>query len=154
MFRWCSNERVKWLEKENLMKLGANITCQITDVFIPALSMWLPQHELCVLWWGKTHWNLFHFFRNSNFSGSVLWRSFCLSRSTSCAESPFKWCQGTSRNRKKQGDPVLFSCWNCAMMFWLQLCSAVLTSKRSPSAAFGACGSTQLLIQIILETGS
>lgn len=59
--------------------------------------------------------------------------------------------RGTGR---RQGDPVLFSCWNCAMMFWLQLCSAVLTSKRSPSAAFGACGSTQLLIQIILETGS
>lgn len=55
MFRWCSNERVKWLEKENIMKLGANVTCQITDVFMPALSMWLPQQELCFLWWQKTH---------------------------------------------------------------------------------------------------
>lgn len=55
MFRWCTNERVKWLQKENLMKLGANVTCQITDVFITALSMWLPRQDLCFLWWWKTH---------------------------------------------------------------------------------------------------
>lgn len=39
------------------MKAGANVVCQITDVFIGVLSLWLPQQEIKLgsHWGGKNN---------------------------------------------------------------------------------------------------
>lgn len=129
MFRWCSNERVKWLEKENLMKLGANVTCQITDVFIPIISVWLPRPELCFLWWGKTHQN--PYFISSEILISVLHVSEGVSVFQDLLlvfKAPLRGAKEHREARKSQGDPVLLSCWHCVMLLWTNLCSVELTS--------------------------